>query len=238
MTDTPAPAKVPDPIAARLRAQAGKILRLPSALHAPEPGYPIAGAVARYWDTLRGARAAPARSELDPRALSQALEFIFIAEFVAPQVARIRIAGQHIEALLGMEPRGMPLGVLFDLGARNELGTALQLVAQGARASLPLRADGGFGKPGLDGLLLLMPLTDGLGQISRILGVLETHGPIGRTPRRFRLGADRMRAAPAAPSIESSVEPAPAPSFAAPRLVPAGARPQLRVVQGGRSVQP
>lgn len=217
MTDTPAP------LAAKLRAQAGKILRLPFALRTPVPAFGVAGEVLRYWDALRGTRAAPARSELNPRELSHALEFIFIAEFVAPQVARIRIAGQHIEALLGMEPRGMPLGVLFSLDARTELAAALQQVAQGARAHLPLRADGGIGKPGLDGLLILLPLTDGLGQISRMMGVLETRGQIGHTPRRFRLGADRVQPELAVP---------------APRPLPTGGRPQLRVVQGGRDAQP
>jgi len=212
---------VPTPLATTLRQQAGKILRLPFAMRGPEPAFPMTAQVQHYWDELRGTRTAPARSEIDPRRLSPALEFTFIAEFVAPQVARLRIAGRHLEDLLGMDPRGMPLGVFFSLDARNELANALEHVAQGARAQLPLKAEGGIGKPGLDGVLSLMPMTDGLGRISRVLGVLETHGQIGRTPRRFRLSADWQQVP----------RPVPAP-------LPAGGRPQLRVVQGGRGAQP
>jgi len=221
----------PEPIATTLRQQVGNILRLPFALRGPALEYPLISAVLGYWEELRGARIAPARSELDPRRLSRALEFTFIAEFVAPEVARLRIAGRHFEALLGMDPRGMPLGVLLSLDARTELGNALAQVSQGARAQLPLRAESGIGKPGLDGLLVLMPLTDGQGRITRVLGVLETHGQIGRTPRRFRLSASRAPTLPQPQRPEGTSPPAPAARSA-------GQRPQLRVVQGGRSDQP
>jgi len=220
----------PEPISATLRKQAGKILRLPFAIRGPALAYPLTTAVLGYWEDLRGERIAPARSELDPRRLSQALEFTFIAEFVAPEVARMRIAGRHFEDLLGMDPRGMPLGVLFSLDARTELGTALAQVSQGARAQIPLRAESGIGKPGLDGLLTLMPLTDGLGRITRVLGVLETHGQIGRTPRRFRLSANRAPTLPQ-PQPKST-------ESALPGTPPTDQRPHLRLVQGGRADQP
>ncbi|MCC5970887.1 MAG: PAS domain-containing protein [Pararhodobacter sp.] len=229
----------PKPITRQLREQAGKILRLPFALRAPALDYPLADSVLRYWDGLRGTRLAPARAEVDPRNISQALEYTFIAELVTPEIARLRITGRHFEDLLGMDPRGMPLGVFFALDARDELAQALSQVSQGARAQLPLRGESGLGKPGLDGLLILLPLTDAQGQITRVLGVLETHGQIGRHPRRFKLSGARMQH-PAQPvPAATGASPAPArPMRPAPPVEKAGARPQLRVITGGRSQGP
>ena len=225
-----------------VRQPTGKLLRLPFALRGPVLEYPLATQVLRYWDDLRGTRSAPARSEIDPRHISQALEYTFIAEFVTPDIARLRIAGRQFEDLLGMDPRGMPLGVYFSLDARDELALALAQVAQGARAQLPLRGESGLGKPGLDGLLLLLPLTGAAGQITRVLGVLETHGQIGRTPRRFKLAASEARitapvqAPPTASVPATKPLPAAKPATAAAPVRPApGTRPQLRVIKGGRA---
>jgi len=212
-----------------VRPPASKLLRLPFALRGPALEYPLATQVLRYWDDVRGDRHAPARSEIDPRHMAQALEYTFIAEFVTPDIARLRIAGRQFEDLLGMDPRGMPLGVYFSLNARDELALALAQVRQGARAQLPLRGESGMGKPGLDGLLLLLPLTDSAGEITRVLGVLETHGQIGRTPRRFKLAAQQVRITPQPqPAIQTQ------PRIAPERPTHSG-RPQLRVIKGGRA---
>jgi hypothetical protein len=117
---------------------------------------------------------------------------------VTPEIARLRIAGRQFEDLLGMDPRGMPLGVYFSLDARDELALALSQVSQGGRAQLPLRGESGLGKPGLDGLLLLLPLTDGQGRITRVLGVLETHGQNCRTCACRTCAGPRTRRATAA----------------------------------------
>ncbi len=172
---------------------ASRVLRLPFALRAGAPDFPAVRAVQRHWESLRGARVAPARAEIDPRPLADCLDVLFVAELVAPGVARLRLTGQHLSDLLGMEPRGMPLSVFFTGAGRDELSQALQQVAQGARVTLPLRAETGLGQPGLDGMLALMPLTDRDGRISRVLGALETLGPVGRTPRRFRTTAPVQR---------------------------------------------
>lgn len=151
--------------------------------------FPAIAKVQTHWEGLRAGRIAPARSEIDPRPLAEALDVMFVAEIVAPGVSRIRLCGQHLSELMGMEPRGMPLSAFFAPEAREGLASALKQVAQGARATLPLRAEKGLGRPGLDGMLALLPLVDHTGAVTRILGVLETHGQIGRAPRRFKLAA-------------------------------------------------
>ena len=209
-------------VASLVQEQAARILRLPFALRAPVLDYPAVCEVQAYWDRLRAGRSMPARSEVDPREISAALAHAFVAEIVAPGVARLRVAGSHLNDLLGMESRGMPRSVYMAGTSRQELAQAIQQVAQGARAQLPLRSDAGIGKPALDGLLVLMPLRDRAGHPTRILGVLETHGQIGRLPRRFRL------AGPVTRLVHTPADPAPS-------LVPRPeGRPVLRVIQGGR----
>lgn len=196
-----------------------EVLRLPFAPRTGEIDFPAVRAVQRHWDELRAGRIAPSRAELDPKPLAHCLDVMFVAELVAPTVARLRLCGQQLGDLLGMEPRGMPLSVFFNGEARAELGAALTQVAQGARVVMPLRSEAGLGQPAIDGLVALMPLTDADGRITRILGVLETHGPAGRAPRRFRLSAPVR--------LETGKAPAPASR-------PRGEKPRLRVIKGGK----
>lgn len=141
-----------------------------------------------YWDALRDGREVPFRSEIDPRGIERALEYAFVLERIAPQVARFRLAGTHLNDLMGMEVRGMPLTALFTPKSRTEVSDILQVVFGGPKtAELTLRAETGFGKPEMHAKLLILPLKSDLGDISRALGCFMAEGPIGRAPRRFDL---------------------------------------------------
>jgi hypothetical protein len=203
------------------------LLPLSDALSPAEGRFAAVARTLDYWERLRGTQAAPMRDAIDPRDLAEALEFLFVAEPVAPGVARLRLSGQHLSRLLGMEPRGMPLCALFEAEARAELAAAVEQVARhGVRVLLPVRAAGSLGRPALEGLLALMPLADAEGGIHRILGVLQTRGGIGRTPRRLTLaGPWRPLASRRAPG------PGPEPEAAAP----VRGRPALRLIRGGRA---
>ncbi|WP_127103776.1 PAS domain-containing protein [Pararhodobacter zhoushanensis] len=207
-----------DALSDTIPPQRGRILRLPFATRETAPDFPTVRAVQTHWESLRDGRIAPARSEIDPRPLAHCLDVMFVAELVAPRVARLRLAGQQLNDLLGMEPRGMPLSVFFAATARDELAEALLQVGQGARALLPLRADARLAQPALDGMLALLPLTDTENRITRILGVLETRGPTGRAPRRFRL-----------------TEPMRTQRDSTPARVPVGQKPSLIVIKGGKA---
>lgn len=144
--------------------------------------------VETYWRTLCGARQVPLRSEINPRAIENALEYTFIIERIAPGLARFRLAGMHLNDLMGMEVRGMPLTSFLIPAARRGIGDVLESVFQTpGPAELDLQAERGIGKPPLDGRMILLPLRSDLGDISRALGCLETLGPVGRAPRRFEL---------------------------------------------------
>ena len=141
-----------------------------------------------YWEGLRADRPVPLRAEVDPRAISKALEYAFILERIAPGLARFRLAGMHLNDLMGMEVRGMPVTSFFVPDARARISDALEHVfEEPARARLRMTGAPGLGKPALNASMVLLPLKSDLGDISRALGCFVTDGEAGRTPRRFAI---------------------------------------------------
>lgn len=175
--------------------------------------------VCAYWAGLPRAGLAPDRAALDASALAAALPNLFIAELVTPRVARLRLVGHKVEDLMDMDLRGMPLTALFAGPARALLTDAIEQVGRGARVSLPLEGERGFGLPALTGQLVMLPLCDSTGQITRVLGVLDHTGGIGRKPRRFSIPARSVTALP--------------PLATRPHASKAQ-RPMLRVINGGK----
>ncbi|MDP1667732.1 PAS domain-containing protein [Phaeovulum sp.] len=200
--------------------------------------------VRAYWEALRRGRLVPARAEVDPRGIEQALEYAFIAERIAPGMARFRLAGMHLNDLMGMEVRGMPLSTFAAPESRKRLSDALEAVFQGPEiAELTLLAEPGIGKPPLSAKLLILPLKSDLGDINRVMGCLVSDGQIGRSPRRFNISDVRMSAIvagqptgaesalplPAARHQPGFAEPAPEP-LAPPQGSPEARRAMLRLV--------
>ncbi|WP_084860455.1 PAS domain-containing protein [Salibaculum halophilum] len=151
-----------------------------------------------YWRGLAPTGRVPRRCDLDPAAMGDVIEDALIVERVAPGVARIRVAGQRIAALTAAEPRGMPLSVLFTPEARGRLATQLEVAFRTPSVvELPLTAARAPGRPALSGRLLLLPLCDDTGAVSRCLCALVADGRSGRGPRRFSLLDDaRIRHEP------------------------------------------
>jgi len=135
--------------------------------------------------TLRRDGDVPMRTEIDPRGIESLLSNAFVAEKIAPGMARMRIAGTHLCDVMGLEVRGMPVSSLIEPEDRDRLADALvELFERPATLRLTLSSKG----PGpLSGTLLLLPLRSDLGDISRALGCLVTHGVIGDRPRRFAI---------------------------------------------------
>ena len=165
----------------------GKVARLGQA----GVGRRVVAQMRAYWEGLRAGRDIPARSDIDPRGLENALEYAFILERVAPGMGRFRLAGMHLNDLMGMEIRGMPLTAMFTPEGRKRVADATEAVFQGpAIAELVLTAEAGIGKPPMTARLLLLPMKSDMGDVTRILGCLVAEGQgIGRTPRRFLVDA-------------------------------------------------
>lgn len=191
-----------------------------------------------YWTALRDGADCPRRTQIDPRGLENILEFTFILERIAPGIARFRLAGQHLSALAGMEVRGMPLTAFFTAAARSHVAATLEHVFDApAVAELTLT---GEGRGNVEARMILLPLKNDLGEVSRALGVLITDGDDLRTPQRFDVAGTQLRAlngrqqttvfetAPPAP------QPQPVQGFAEEQTPLARRAPHLRLVKTDR----
>ena len=148
-----------------------------------------------YWSGMRRGGDVPLRTEIDPRGIESLLSNAFIAEKVAPGIARLRIAGTHLSDVMGMEVRGMPLSALIAPEDRGQLADALvDLFERPATLRLDLTAPGGIRRAAMAATLVVLPLRSDLGDISRALGCFVTSGPIGSTPRRFKVVACKVTA--------------------------------------------
>ena len=87
---------------------------------------PALRAAIAYWDSIRGGRLVPPRMSLDPSELRAHLQNAAILEVPRSGTVRIRLAGGRINALMGMEVRGMPLRALFDLADRGRITDATE----------------------------------------------------------------------------------------------------------------
>ena len=142
--------------------------------------------VEAYWDLLRDDRLVPERSELDPRGFPGALAHSFLLERIAPGLARVRVTGRHLSDLMGIDMQGLPLTSLFLPEARPTVIEMMSAVfEEPAVARARLESAGGIGRRPLEARLLILPLRDDQGEITRAIGCLVAEGTIGRTPRRF-----------------------------------------------------
>jgi hypothetical protein len=160
-----------------------------------DAGFSAISQVEAYWEALRGSRIMPKRSEIDPRGIESALEYTFVLERIAIGVARLRIAGSHLNNLMGMEVRGMPITSFITPNGRQQMGDMLEEVFQ--RPSLcevRLSAETGRNKPAMDARMILLPLKSDLGDVSRVLGCLIARGETGSQPRRFDVVGTKTRA--------------------------------------------
>lgn len=175
-------------------AAAGQLLGFPERGRAqPAAGFRALAEVRAYWEALAAGRMVPPRAEVNPRGIARALDTAFILERIAPSIARFRLAGSHLNDLVGMEVRGMPLTALFTPRARQRLASQLEAVFQGPSIlEMGLVGEAGYGKPRLEARLLILPLTSDLGDVSRALGCCVAEGEIGRTPRRFEIVTERL----------------------------------------------
>ena len=193
--------------------------------------------VRNYWQGLRrqSGRNLPRRADIDPRGLEGALTCAFIAERIAPGMARFRLAGMHLADLMGMDVRGMPVSSLFELDARPRLAEVLgKVFTMPGIAELWISSPQGLGRQPLSGRMLLLPI-EGEGEAPLVLGCLAAEGSIGRSPRRLmidRVATEALDLVPAGtsrrPRLTEFAEPA-AQFVPPPRAKPG--RAHLRLVK-------
>lgn len=174
--------------------------------------FPACSELLKYWQTLTGSRQMPARQEFDPRGIENTLASTFVAEKVAPNVARIRVSGSLLNDALGMEVRGMPITALFDPCARGTLAEATREVFEApSMAVLELCARRSFNRKPLRARMLLLPMSDSYGKVSRLVGCLDIQGGLGKTPRRFQISEMRHSTLAGVPPVASVEDVMPTP---------------------------
>lgn len=146
----------------------------------------------RYWESLRAGRLAPARSEIDPRQIKSALKHTFILEFDPVGGIRFRLAGESICALMGMDLRGMPAYSLIDISDRQEFEHTLHSMTRKPEIVEYRLAGTCGGEYSTTARMLLLPMQDADGNITRILGGLSMRAPLFDPPLRFEL-IEKMR---------------------------------------------
>ena len=220
------------------RPRPGKLLHL--ADYEPVQLERILGELRGYWEGLRHGRAIPDRADVEPRGIRRSLDYAFILERIAPGAARFRLAGRHLVDLMGMEVRGMPLCAFLHTSSRGRLSDVLESVFRAPQiAEIALASPAGYGRPALEGRMLLLPLRSDLGDVTRALGCLVAEGRIGAAPRPVDRLSDIVspvipgaRVLEPSPSRPGFAEPAPrwngAPPADAGAPLPRDANPEER----------
>jgi hypothetical protein len=124
-----------------------------------------------YWTSLRGARSAPERSEVDPAAIRGLLADTFILEVDRSAAYPFRIAGARTSSLFQRELRGRPFLDIWHESSRADIADMLALVSDAASPIIAGVSAKPFGFPALELELLLLPLRHRGATHARILGV-------------------------------------------------------------------
>lgn len=145
-----------------------------------------------YWERLRAGRIAPMRSQLDPGDLEDILEHTFILERLDEGNIRFRVAGMQLCELMGMEVRGMPANAIIDPDGRDAFDAiAERIFRQPEIIRLALTCPR-IGLPPLDAEMLLLPMQNDLGDITRVLGALVVHGGCMTPPHRLTVRSKKV----------------------------------------------
>jgi len=89
-----------------------------------------------YWNWLRGARAAPDRSDIDPAAIRHVLADSFIVEVEPACVFPIRLRGTRMNALWLSDQKGKSFLDLWRAEDRRNVAAALLTVVDGTTPAL------------------------------------------------------------------------------------------------------
>ncbi len=166
---------------------------------------PATRALFEYWDTLRGTRAAPGRSEVEPGAIRSCLANTFVLAFDTEQGHPFRIAGTSVCALLGSELARTSFDTLWAVAQRRAIRDLVQTVTEdleGVVAGVTGRNDA---DETVDLEMILLPLAGGDRGGGSILGAITAVASpywLGTRPlRSLHLGDLRFTGAASAGTI-------------------------------------
>jgi hypothetical protein len=95
----------------------------------PTLKHPFTQELHAYWTERRGARRAPERADIDPASIRRILGDSLVLSCDAGEVARFRVAGTKLCALLGRELRGEPFASIWDADSAAAIGDIVRIIA-------------------------------------------------------------------------------------------------------------
>lgn len=131
-----------------------------------------------YWNSLRGDRPAPRRTDIEPGEIGSALPDTFVLDFDERTGHPFRIAGTRICAIFGRELKSQPFGKLWAASSKASARGLMAVIAHetaGVVASVTGETDDATKSLALE--LLLLPLTVGNQFPARLLGSLAVVSP-------------------------------------------------------------
>lgn len=132
--------------------------------------HPVTQRLYEYWDSLRGERPAPDRSEIEPGRIRAVLGDTFILELVDRDTYRFRLAGTRLCALHCRELKNRNILRGWSSEDREALATLLAAVTEDAAAAVIGVAGFTERKQSVDMEMLLLPLHIPGEGCSRVLG--------------------------------------------------------------------
>lgn len=141
-----------------------------------------------YWTDLKGNRAAPLRTEIDPAALRHLLPHLFIVTVGPDGIPVFRLAGTRICDLFGRELRGAAFAETWREDDRQRpIEIVYNVIHYEQAALLDVLASDDDDRHGYEMLLLPIRSAEGTGS-DRVLGALLPHGSPITTPRLLASG--------------------------------------------------
>lgn len=190
-------------------------------------------ALYNYWESLRGQRPCPYRSEVDPRDMEGDARHLFLIEDLGEGNIRFRLSGSALEDAIGFDLRGMSARTIMTGKARESF---LALIAE-------TLAEPGVGYArllGPDGVqvweIVLLPLRSDFGHIDRLIGCLHPVSgrarSAGDTPARFTIESMWIRPV-GNPSLSGQGDAMPLPGFGEGQTPFAGMPAGFEAIEGG-----
>lgn len=187
-----------------------------------------------YWESLQGDAPVPSAASVDPRALKGHLPDIFMLERLDRAVFAFRLAGTRMCARFGRELRDHDFIRLFPAAQQGEMLTRLNQALQAGESvvldALAATLDGRT----IETQIVLMPLTDGEGNVVRLLGALLPADDFALRNGEIYV-ALRLEAATTGAAYGAAAEAAASAVFAAARETHVSF---LRVVDGMKDARP
>jgi hypothetical protein len=195
-----------------------------------------------YWNELRAGRIAPRRLEVEPSRIAGILSETFMLERINASDYQYRLAGTRLCELFGAELRCSNFLSGWQDADQAVLAHKLALICeQGAVISLEIETTGSP-RQALEFEAILLPLVHAGNSINRIIGAMSLTSPmpIGAGEHQLRRRLRRYEVIwpdgrPRAVLERGSTAPFQAPQPPSPPPAKKGERPQLRLLDGGRT---